>query len=76
MTAASKVLSQFNEAAFGKSERDQKLRAVWQGTHRDYKGTINGQRHILVLRKGGTASVPLTDLTDDEINSRLPRRQA
>jgi len=52
--------------------RKQKLAAVWRTTHRDYKGTIDGVRSIMVLR-GGTTLVALDDLTDAEIESRLPK---
>jgi hypothetical protein len=54
-------------------DRKKQLAAVWRNTHRDFKGKINGVRGILVLREGGTHSVPLDDLTDAEIASRLPK---
>lgn len=47
------------------------LDKVWRKTHRDYRGTIDGIRHILVLRNGGTCSVPLSHLTDAEIADRI-----
>jgi hypothetical protein len=51
---------------------------VWSQTHRDYKGvvTIGANkkiRYVLVLREGGTHSVPLSSLTDAEIADRLPK---
>lgn len=52
--------------------REQKLQAIWKHTHRDFKGIISGARCILVLRSGGTCSVPLSALTDAEIKSRQP----
>ena len=52
--------------------REQKLRLVWKHTHRDYKGTMNGERTIMVYRQG-TCLVLLKDLTDAEIEDRLPR---
>jgi hypothetical protein len=55
-----------------KSERDKKLAAVWKRKHRDYKGIINGERYVMVYRQG-TMSVPLTDLTDAEIEDMLPK---
>lgn len=55
---------------------EQKLAAIWRTTHRDYKGAIDGVRYILVLRNGGTQSVALSDLTEAEIASRLPREVA
>jgi hypothetical protein len=53
--------------------REEKLAAIWRNTHADFKGKIDGKAHILVLREGGTHSVPLTDLTDDEIAYKLPK---
>ena len=53
--------------------REQKLQLIWRHTHRDYRGTMKGVRNILVLRRGGTTLVPLSDLTDAEIADRLPR---
>lgn len=52
--------------------RDQQLALIYRHTHADYKGRSNGYRCILVLRVGGTHSVPLSDLTDAEIASKLP----
>jgi hypothetical protein len=54
--------------------REEKLLAIWRNTHADFKGKIDGKACILVLREGGTHSVPLTDLTDDEIAAKLPKR--
>lgn len=55
-----------------KTEREKKLMLVWKHKHRDYKGRINGERYVMVYRDG-TMSVPLTDLTDAEIESNLPK---
>jgi len=52
--------------------REQKLRLVWKHTHRDYKGMLEGQRSIMVYRNG-TCLVLLKDLTDKEIDERIPR---
>ena len=52
--------------------REQKLKLVWKHTHRDYKGKLNGERTIMVYRQG-TCLVRLADLTDDEIEERIPR---
>ena len=54
-----------------KTLRDKKLASVWKHKHRDYKGRINGVRYVMVYRNG-TMSVPLTDLTDAEIEDSLP----
>lgn len=55
-----------------KTERDKKLALVWKHMHRDYKGRVNGERHVMVYRNG-TMLVPLSDLTDAEIESNLPK---
>ena len=52
--------------------RDQKLKLVWRHTHKDYKGVMNGERTIMVYRQG-TCLVELKDLTDTEIEERIPR---
>jgi hypothetical protein len=54
--------------------REEKLLAIWRNTHADFKGKIDGKACILVLREGGTHSVPLSDLTDEEIAYKLPKR--
>lgn len=51
--------------------RDQKLAAVWRNTPKDYRGEINGEKNIMAYREG-TKIVPLSCLTDEEIESRLP----
>ena len=55
--------------------RKQKLAAVWRATHRDYKGKIDGVRSIMIYRNG-TTLVALDDLTDAEIETRLPRKES
>lgn len=55
-----------------KTERDKKLALVWRHKHRDYKGLINGVRYVMVYRNG-TMSVPLSDLSDAEIEDALPK---
>ncbi|MDE5446467.1 hypothetical protein GWG65_34925 [Bradyrhizobium sp. CSA207] len=52
--------------------REQKLKLVWRHTHRDYKGTLKGERSTLIYRNG-TCLVLLKDLTDEEIEARIPR---
>lgn len=54
--------------------RDQQLEAVWRATHRDFKGTHEGERTIMVYR-AGTCLVRLTDLTEQEITDRLPKKR-
>ena len=57
------------KASGGHSKAD--LANVWQNTHKDYKGTTNGKRGILVDRDKGTTIVPLEDLTADEVKKRV-----
>lgn len=54
--------------------REQKLAKVWTNTHRDFKGTMNGVKTILVNRGGGTTLIDLDSLTDAEIASHLPKK--
>lgn len=51
--------------------RDQKLRLIYRHTHRDFKGTTNGVKSILVNRRGATCLVNLDDLTEDEIADQI-----
>lgn len=54
--------------------REQKLAAIWRTTHQDYKGKReDGTKCVLVLRLGGTCSVPLSALTNEEIERKLPK---
>ena len=52
--------------------KDEKLKLIWKTTHKDFKGKIGLDKYILVYRNG-TCMVKLTDLTDEEINDRLPK---
>ena len=52
--------------------REKTLALIYRHTHKDYKGKIGGCGAIMVLRKGGTSLVMMTDLTDAEIASNLP----
>jgi hypothetical protein len=67
--------------------RAQKLDAIWSTTHPDFRGNISrvvtrswpeqhrSDRTILIYRPGvGTALKYLDDLTDEEIESKLPKR--
>jgi hypothetical protein len=57
--------------------REQKLAAVWRNTHCDFKGTYEGVRTIMVCRRDlGTCLVALDDLSDKEIDDRLPKAKA
>jgi hypothetical protein len=46
----------------------QKLNLIWRKTPAEYKSTRGGFRSLLVLREGGTWLVPLSDLTETEID--------
>ncbi len=57
-----------------KTQRERNEDAVWRATHNDYRGMIDGQRTIMVLRGGGSCLVTLGGLTDEEIAARLPKK--
>ena len=53
--------------------REQKLKLIWTGMHRDFKGTFEGVKRILVMVPGqGTTAVPLDSLTDAQIDEQMP----
>jgi hypothetical protein len=52
--------------------QEQKLHLIFKHMHTDYKSGRGELRSILILRSGGTHLVPLTALTDDEIERLLP----
>jgi hypothetical protein len=52
--------------------REQKLDAVYRHMHPDYTGRIDGERTVMTYRNG-TCLVALDDLTDAEIESKLPK---
>ncbi len=52
--------------------REQKLNLIYRHTHRDFKGVYSKTRYILAFRSEGTCSVPLTNLTPEEVEDRLP----
>lgn len=51
--------------------RDQKLALIFKHTHRDFKGTGQDKR-LMILRDGVTCLVPLDGLRDGEIEKLLP----
>lgn len=63
---------ELNEAI---SDRDKKLKSIWAKTHKDFRGTLSGdgKKTILINRDGKTTLVPLDQLTDKEIEDRLPK---
>jgi hypothetical protein len=53
------------------SRYDRFLNIIYKSYHKDYKGMWNGERSIMILRKGSTTLVPLSQLTDNEISAKL-----
>jgi hypothetical protein len=53
-----------------------KLEALlWKNTHKDFRGSIDGEKNVLINRGGeGTCLVPLSALTDEELLGKLPKR--
>ena len=47
--------------------RKQALAAVWRAMPRDYRGTTNGVKTVMIWRNG-TSLVPLEAMTDAEIS--------
>jgi hypothetical protein len=52
--------------------REAKLNLIYRHTHRDYKGSGKGPARTILVYRGGTALVLLDNLTEDEINLKLP----
>jgi len=53
--------------------RNEKLTLIYRHTHKDFKGHwLDRTRNIMTLRTGGSHLVSLTDLTDAEIEDKLP----
>jgi hypothetical protein len=52
--------------------RDQQLALIYRHTSRDYKGKLNGEKSVLVNINGATCLVLLKDLTDADIERKLP----
>lgn len=50
--------------------RAEKLKLIYRHTHKDFKGTLTGDKSILVYRNG-TCLVALDDLTDEEIEQSI-----
>jgi hypothetical protein len=73
--------------ALDRMTREEKLEAIWSATHADFKGIAgesnpdtpehHGKRTILTYVAGqGTVLKLLEDLTDEEIDSRMPAIRA
>jgi hypothetical protein len=56
-------------------ERAAKLELIWKRCHNDYKGKLDGVRTIMTYRNG-TCLVALDDLTDAEIEDKLPKSRS
>lgn len=52
--------------------REQKINLVWWNTHSDFKAEFGGGRYILVWDNGSKLR-SVTDLSDEELNQRLPK---
>lgn len=50
-----------------------KFDRVWYATHSDFRMMIDGRQCILVCRQGATVPAFLDQMSDDEINARLPK---
>lgn len=56
--------------------KQQALAKLWRETHRDFKGTTDGVRSVMVFRSAtGSTIVPLDRLTDAEIADRVKEYQ-
>jgi hypothetical protein len=53
-------------------KRAEALRLIYRWTHRDFKGSSDGELRIMILRDGATLSIPLANLSDAEVKDKLP----
>jgi len=53
--------------------REQKLKMVWKNTHKDFRGKLPDGTKTVMIYRNGTCLVALENLTDAEINDRLPK---
>jgi hypothetical protein len=51
--------------------RESALTIIWRHTHRDFRGTSEGVKTILVGGTGGTSLVALDALTDEQLMDKL-----
>jgi hypothetical protein len=48
---------------------------LWKNTHKDFRGSIDGVKNVLVNRGSeGTCLVPLSALTEEELLGKIPKR--
>jgi hypothetical protein len=50
-----------------KSDRRKTESAIWNATHKDYRGRVIGKRSVLIMHKDKTTLVPLSSLTNKEL---------
>ncbi|WP_224557216.1 hypothetical protein [Mesorhizobium sp. ESP-6-2] len=55
--------------------RPEALDEVWQRTHANFKGTVDGRCTLMVFRHDGPTLVPLDDLTPAEVARLYPRNE-
>lgn len=48
-------------------DREAKLKLIWKNLHRDFKGTIDGVKMIMLPAKFGGGLAPLASLNDEQI---------
>ena len=53
--------------------REQKLKLVWKHMPKDYRGKLPDGTKTVMIYRNGTCLVALENLTDAEINDRLPK---
>lgn len=51
-----------------------KIDRVWHFTHSDFRMVIGGRRCALDCRNGATTAAFLDQMSDDELDARLPKR--
>ena len=52
------------------------LNAAWRGTHKDYRGLIDGVRYVMTYceETGGSTLAPLDSLTEEQLKKRAGSR--
>ena len=53
--------------------REQKLKMVWKHMPKDYRGKMADGTKTVMIYRNGTCLVALENMTDAEINDRLPK---
>lgn len=76
---AKRFADQFADDHAISPERAKLEQDVWNYKHRDFRGIVDGQRHVMHLEKstGATVLSPLRKMTDDELRAILgPKRKS